>query len=428
MLTNIKNKKWWMTAIWLPFLWVAIQNSKGLMFWQTNPIDVKLAYMEGSPLDRIVLSFFIVLALIILWKRKDTVLWLLRKNIWLVLLIVFMAISVLWSEFAFISFKRWIRSFGTLLMILLIFSEERPFNAVTKVVELLSLVFILGSLFFILFVPSIGTEVWSDGQLMWNGLTNHKNTLGEYGAIGAVFYFWRAISFSKDRFLLYSPVMFVMSAIILVGSKSFTSLAISCVVIMVMLVMKISNRIGKYGVIFFILVILTCITGVEVFQNCFLQKPLTSYVLEAGDKDPTLTGRTDIWQLALEGTTTQEKILGKGYAIFWESSKSDHIRYLLDWDFFNGHNGYIDFYLQLGIIGEILLCFFLLHALVNVVKTSRTEIDYSKLWAAFFLMAIISNLSETNFGTPCGILWFLMLIVSMPVKPSENNVLEAESV
>jgi exopolysaccharide production protein ExoQ len=424
MLTAVKNKKWWVTTMWFPFLWLAIQNSKGLTFWQSTQTDVKAAYMEGSPVDRIVLSLFIIIVMMILYKRKETVVWLIGKNYWLIALIAFMGISVIWSELPFISLKRWVRSFGTLSMFLLICSEEHPFQSAAKVVELLASVFVVGSLLGIVLFPDICTEIWSNGQAMWLGLTIHKNTLGQYGAIGTVFFFWRIITVRQDRFILYSPIMMFLSVVVLIGSKSFTSLSIAFVAVAVMLLMKLSQKFGKYNVIFFLLFIPAVFAGLQFIQNGILKKPIMSYILEVGDKDETFSGRTDIWRFALEGATTKEKLVGKGYAIFWETRKADRIRYLLDWDFFNGHNGYMDFYLQLGIIGLMLLTGFLVHTLVTVLKQCKTDSAYSTLYIGFFLMSIISNLFESNFGTPNGLLWFLMLLASMKVRPHETAVQE----
>ena len=116
-------------AIWIPFIYFAIQTTKGLGFWrdffrgiEPTQVDAMKANLEGSPLDRLVLSVLILLALFVLRKRMDKIVRFARYNFPLVLLLVFMAMSIGWSDFRMVALKRWVRCFGTVTMVALIFT------------------------------------------------------------------------------------------------------------------------------------------------------------------------------------------------------------------------------------------------------------------------------------------------------------------
>jgi exopolysaccharide production protein ExoQ len=73
------------------------------------------------------------------------------------------------------------------------------------------------------------------------------------------------------------------------------------------------------------------------------------------DKDPHLTGRVDLWQLALGDIETQP-VLGYGYQAFWSynSVPARRIREAVNWDTApHSHNGYIEMTLSLGVTGLI---------------------------------------------------------------------------
>ena len=102
-------------ALWIPTLWILIHGSKALGIWFGAGVDE-----EGSPLDRIVLSGLICLGMLLIAARKGDWIGAIKENSWLFLLVAYMLASSLWSEIPYISFKRWTRELGTIVMALLI--------------------------------------------------------------------------------------------------------------------------------------------------------------------------------------------------------------------------------------------------------------------------------------------------------------------
>ena len=77
-------------------------------------------------------------------------------------------------------------------------------------------------------------------------------------------------------------------------------------------------------------------------------------VLKALGKDPSLTGRTDIWD-ALMREVAERPWTGFGYQAFWgkDSVPAAFIRAETQWPVPSAHNGWIDLLIQLGWPGAI---------------------------------------------------------------------------
>jgi exopolysaccharide production protein ExoQ len=81
---------------------------------------------------------------------------------------------------------------------------------------------------------------------------------------------------------------------------------------------------------------------------------LQSAALQASGRDATSTGRTGIWEKVL--SEPNSALFGTGYNSFWLGARLQRI---WDWNpntqLLQAHNGYIEIYLNLGLIGVALL-------------------------------------------------------------------------
>ena len=79
-----------------------------------------------------------------------------RNNIFIVLWFVYCGISIMWSDYPFVSFKRWIKEIGCVLSILIVLTEEEPVRAVKILIKRFSYIVITSSILLILLFPDIG--------------------------------------------------------------------------------------------------------------------------------------------------------------------------------------------------------------------------------------------------------------------------------
>ena len=101
------------------------------------------------------------------------------------------------------------------------------------------------------------------------------------------------------------------------------------------------------------LLVYTLFVGVTLFVilSIFIPGELLALI----GKDSTLTGRTDIWD-ALIYSIKQKPWLGFGYGVYWldQLGPSYYVRLSLQWGVPTAHNGWIETWLSVGIVGVAL--------------------------------------------------------------------------
>src|SRR5205823_1135255 len=141
-------------ALWIPAAWLFLISSRPTSLWlgmspNFKGVDATEAYVEGSPIDRNVFIFLLLAALAVLVARSGRAGPLLRKNVLILLYLSFCAVSIVWSDFPFVAFKRFTKSIGDLAMVLIILTESDPLATLKRLVSRLGfLLFPLSILFF----------------------------------------------------------------------------------------------------------------------------------------------------------------------------------------------------------------------------------------------------------------------------------------
>jgi O-antigen ligase len=135
-------------------------------------------------------------------------------------------------------------------------------------------------------------------------------------------------------------------------------------------------------------------------------------ILDALGKDPTLTGRTDIWASVLR-RVEERPWQGYGYGAFWtdELGPARYVRNEVNWDAPTAHNGWLELLLSFGWTGVVL---FGLHLAVTAVAalTSLGRGAYA-YWAvlAVALFALFSA-SESTIMQQNNLIWCLYVMTS----------------
>src|SRR5689334_4166798 len=95
-------------TLWVPVMQLFIISSKLPSQWLgLNPMSLSTAFEEGSALDRVIYLSLIIACVCILSTRRLNWGELLARNSALSLLLLFALVSVIWSDFTYVAFKRW---------------------------------------------------------------------------------------------------------------------------------------------------------------------------------------------------------------------------------------------------------------------------------------------------------------------------------
>jgi len=163
----------------------------------------------------------------------------------------------------------------------------------------------------------------------------------------------------------------------------------------------------RSGVRFLGTAIVVCLTVVLIANASF---NLAEGVTSSLGRDMTLTDRTFIWaDLWAMGTNP---VIGVGYDSFWLGARLQ--RFLSQYRVSTAHNGYLEIYLELGIVGLLLFGCFLLSTFFRAKELLTSSFDYGRLRLAMLAVFLLYNFTESGYKVTTTI-FFVLLLVAMNV-------------
>jgi hypothetical protein len=403
-------------ALWVPVIWMFILGSRLPSQWLGQEVgSVAEAYQEGNPLDRTVFLTLILLAITVLASRSFKWGNFLARNWALTAFLTYALLSVCWSDFPFVAFKRWFRDFGNYLVILIALSDPRPTEAIRTLLRRLCYLVIPLCVLLIKYYPQMARhyDSWT-GATEFVGAATSKNTLGGVCLISGLFFFWDTLSRWPERkkwrtkqILIINVAFFTMTLWVLNLSNSATSricLILGCLVIAAAHTGWSRRHPG------FLKVMVP--TSFCLYVILSLGFNLTGQLAGAVGRDPTLTDRTKIWGMLLGMHTNP--LIGTGYESFWLGSR-------LDWIWLQGlghlneaHNGCLEVYLNLGLMGIFLLGTFMIVSYRAIIRRLGTDSGLSLLALAIWAAFLFHSVTEADFRS--GVLWLTFLLGAIAVR------------
>lgn len=410
-------------AIWVPYVWLLIASSRPISAWITlgTPGYANDAYIDGSPLDRNVLTFVLLVGLFALSKKTQRVKSILRANPQILIFFIYCLISLLWSDYPFVVFKRWVRSVGDIVVVLVIITENNWVDALNRVLTRVGFILIPLSIVFIRFYPSLGRAYSRGGAPEWTGVGTDKNALGMICMLFGVSLLWRWVSTYKNRGgkhrtheLVAISIVFTMILYLVLVVNSQTALSCFLMADTLIIVTALGPRFRKP-------LLVSSMVGAMVavcFSVLFLG--IGGGALSAIGRDASLTGRTQVWQTILPYATNAW--VGAGYENFWIGERLKTFTRLLG-GLNQAHNGYIEIYLNLGLIGLVLLGGIIFAGYRNILKGLRTSPEISRLKLAFFFICLVYNFTEASFKMMSPVwITFLWAVMAAPVPRVRSKI------
>jgi exopolysaccharide production protein ExoQ len=407
-------------ALWLPVLWLLIEASRPVSSWlQMAPPTSGSTYLEGSPLDRNVFLSLSVIGLIVLIARAHQVSTLLRANRAILLFFLYCGVSVLWSDYSDVALRRWIKALGELAMVLIVLTDPHPVAAIKRLLARAGFLLLPLSILLIKYYGDLGRNYRpGDFGSMWNttniGVTTDKNALGMIAMIFGLGALWQLVELGRSsgaprrwKRIAAQGMLLVTAFWIFRTANSMTSL--SCFVLGATLLILTSfwEFFRRPAVLATVIIAALCLSLVAVF--------IAPNLLSVLGRDPTLTGRTEIWNLVLG--MTGNPLLGTGFESFWLGSRLQTMWSIYWWHPNEAHNGYIEIFLDLGWVGVALLALLLLTGLRNALTAVRQQEKAGGLMLAYFVVVLIYNFTESAFRELDPI-WFVLLLSVIAVQES----------
>jgi len=407
-------------STWIVVLWTIIYGSRPITEWFSQSGGRAIlpdSVDEGNSTEALISLSFLFVGCVALFRRNIRWDRVLKDNVAVVVFYVFWWLSILWSDYPLITFKRLFKESGVIIMTLLILTELAPGEAIRAICVRASYLCIPLSVLLIRYFPEWGRAYvgYDRSEVMWVGVATHKNTLGVLAIVGAIFLLWDVLESWRKMAPRISWSLMVprittlgLSWYLLSIVNSVTSLlcaALGSVLLVALRVTSIKNRQRRLELV-----------GVSVLAVVLL---LDSFVgikedfLNAMGRDPTLTTRTEIWPMLVE--LQPNAVVGAGFNTFWAGERL-RISFEKFGGIFQAHNGYLETYLNGGLLGVGLLSGVLVVAYLQIRKRLEFDTPEAGIRLVLLVIAVVYNYSEASFNK-IGVLWLLTSFAIMQILP-----------
>jgi exopolysaccharide production protein ExoQ len=417
-------------ALLLPLLWYLTCATRPLGIW-LGIWGIPLGAGDGEDggfIDRYYYLALTLAGIAVLLRRGFNLRDALARSPWLGALLAFMALSVLWSDFTYISFKRYIKVVGSCVMMLVVLTERHPAQSFFALLRYALYLHLPLSIICNKYFRGIAVQYsWEGSDQWWQGIATSKNTLGQVAMLGFVYFLWEVFrEWPTKRWRNLHAAYLLMAVWLLKGSEdavSLTAIVVGGFAAAVFIRLQMLHVAGRPTASFSRLAFravmglasLVYLHGIFHFsEDSLFGKFITTF-----GRNITLTDRTHIWS-GMYHQARDSFFGGVGYGGFWIGRQAN-----IDWNanmtwvLGQGHSGYVDTFLQLGSIGLILLLGLVFSTFRRLVLTSDADFDYKALRIALLLTIVFINITETTFLRGDHHLWVLFMAVCWSVALPE---------
>jgi exopolysaccharide production protein ExoQ len=358
------------------------------------------AYLGSQEFQLLYGTCYALVAIRVLQYRRKTMGTLFASPA-LCLLVVYAALSCLWSDAPEVTLRRSVALAGTViasLHISTVFTRDQMIRLLAWVFSLIIVASIVTAVYF----PDYGLHVDSFG-LSWKGIYLHKNGLGQAAAFALLI--WTVLaSFARGRRAILCVAMLTFSLFALVMSDSASSVVVAICLVLVWPCMRllrarpiVAASAASLAFPFAIVVVPILVLNAE---------PILSLL----GREITLTGRTGLWPLVW-AQFADSLWIGHGYGAFWLGTEgsSRAIWSQLTWTPSHSHNGYLDVGLQLGVVGVAGVVFLLAKGLTSSIWNLRVVGGAGEWFSLGLLMYTMAlNSVESTILLQNNIFWLLL--------------------
>lgn len=341
---------------------------------------------EGSVTSQLILSLcYLGVAWVLVPYYRET-LYVLRRNWFLVALVLLAFVSGSWAAMPTLALRRAIAVLGTTLfgiaMAVRLSSEEqlRLLSWLCRAIAVLSLACVI-------LLPSYGISP----EHQWRGVFVYKSVLGFVMAL-SILVEWQLptpTAFSRNL----SRLAIVVSAVLLFSAGSLTpTIALLGSLLLVEVYKFAIQRLRVSRAVTVLAILLMVSSAVAMFLAN------SESITNALGRSSDLTGRTEIWSVVAE-SILEHPLLGYGYSGFWSevSVASAGVDQSLGGIIMYAHNGYLEVLLSLGIVGLALTLAFLGVGIRRTLYWSDRDRTSMRLWPlAFLLFFLLQNFTECS--------------------------------
>jgi len=355
----------------------------------------------------------LISTLTLLLLRTKTLVRILPKGnvLWLFFGLCF--ISLTWSIYPELTLKGSIQALLQVALFSLYFSSRFSPKDQLRIIGFVMGLTVMVNLFYVVALPSVGIHMGDKFHGAWKGFYENKNEFSGTMLWSLVVFYLLSFKNSNRLVAVLARVGLIVCPLLVILSTSKTALLLF---IFLYFSLTIWNRYRWYGrqtILTFDLAILSSFLVIGSITNNWEK------LMSTLGKDPSMSGRTDIWSAAMI-EINHRPWFGHGFSAFWteENPAALNIGNSLHPGFYtyNAHNGFIDILLDVGWVGLALfmVCLGLtwLLALKYAYRPSAPE-DFWPL--AVMLLVTSYNIAESSFLTD-NLNWVFFVSAALSVR------------
>ncbi|MFH7244821.1 MAG: O-antigen ligase family protein [Spirulina sp.] len=383
-------------------------NSKLEPFSFLNPINLS-ARDKSLSITLLQLGVYAITIFLIRSQYKDIL-----SNLFSIYLLPFVGIflfvnniSWAWSQTPLHTFRSSLVLAGTAAVAMHI-SKKLSWDELMMVLLLNSSITVLISIFVAVLLPSLGT-----GDKGWTGVLYHPIDFGAFMAFSSTLFFVHSLDAGKN--VIPFRLMAIIISMVMLLSNSAGAIVALAVLLGTSCFLSFAKQLNTIQLVIYILVSLMIgIVGALNSDAIFLS------VLDFLGKEPNLTGRADIWPQIWD-EIVKKPFLGYGYSGFWQpwrgiDNPASNImvastQYIPP----HAHNGFLEIFLDTGLIGFILFAASLVLVFYRSIKLFiKTRSKVFLVPVIFVIYVILLNLNQSSLLSP-NYIWVYYVIFSAKI-------------
>jgi exopolysaccharide production protein ExoQ len=251
-----------------------------------------------------------------------------------------------------------------------------------------------------------------DDAVGWFGIYVQKNELGKMALLSALVFWYLSKIDVRGRWSARAGVLLSVTLIYL--SNSMTALVLLPLMFGLQISLRAFRHSRRVGV---------AVLGVAgVLGVAVMRWAITHAYAAAGARGLTLSGRITLWILAVV-MALKRPWLGYGYYAFWQgmNGPSSRILVALNIGMPHAHNGFLDLWLNLGIVGVAVFAI----GFITYVRRACSFVDWQSpdsSWPLMYLAFILLyNLTESTLLVPNSLFWALYAAAAFSVSAQLEN-------
>lgn len=389
-----QNSLWFDLILWAQFVYLVGP-------WDLFQHRSEAEITNGNAVSRTIKLVLLGIAFaMVVWRWAAAARTLRQINRFLLVFLILAPLSVLWSIDRGATIAREVTLMSLVLVCFAFALGPWQPHRYQQVMRPILTTLLLASLVFGLLYPELAIEQ-GEGTLKnaWHGLTSQKNQLGQMASFCVLLWFHAFISKQSSRLLAVAGA--ALSGVMLLLSRSSTSLlatVFACMLMLMMLQLPTAMRryvpylVGVFAtvVIVYAIAMLKLVPGLDV---------VLSPVMSITGKDLTFSNRSVIWEI-IEEHIQYAPVLGSGYGAYWTGPvpTSASYEFLSRMYFYpsESHNGYLEITNDLGFVGLVVLLGYLAAYVRQCLRLIRIDRMQAGLFLSLFFQQLIINLTESS--------------------------------